>query len=101
MRWRRETYDQRNVRLARDGEKCFAWLPTVMTDGTVVWLEEYWRAIEISDAAGIPFTSSPPRIRLSTSQNGALSDWARREAIAAIQPLAAAPTSPPPPKPQR
>jgi len=42
MRIKGETRNQWFIRMKRDGETRFAWLPVQMDDGTWVWLEKYW-----------------------------------------------------------
>ena len=42
MRWKIETQEQRFWRMKEQGERRFALLPTMMDDGTLLWLEHYW-----------------------------------------------------------
>lgn len=47
MKWESETYKQKMSRLRKVGVRKFAYFPTIMDDGTVVFWEHYWAAQQL------------------------------------------------------
>lgn len=76
MRFYRENEDQKEDRIARHGERSFAWLPKELSDGTIVWLEHFWRATEVY-GEHVALTSQPCRYKTALHREDALSDWAK------------------------